>query len=153
MYFDKLRTRLNFLDEQDKYNLALDVKEILKSKKINDKVRPVEVLKSLQNFIENKDTSVKYLEVFLQAIDEKYYNDYAILMIKGEKNYISDPSWRDIIIMITSDSEVPKLRKHNNNSAVLLQFKNLFSTLAEKCIVDDEAETLENLEALNRIFR
>ncbi|PFH91402.1 hypothetical protein [Bacillus sp. AFS088145] len=153
MYFDKLRTKLNFLDEHDKYNLALDIKEILKSKKINDKVRPVEVLKSLQNFIENKDTSVKYLEVFLQAIDEKYYNDYAILMIKGEKNYISDPSWRDIIIKITSDTPVPKLSKHNNNSAVLLQFKNLFSTLAERCIVDDEGETLENLEALNRIFR
>ncbi|WP_088014530.1 hypothetical protein [Gottfriedia acidiceleris] len=154
MYFDNLRKVLKIYNNDSKTDLAIKTKEILiKNGKIKDSVRVTEIKEYLENFISGeKNTSTVYLEGFLAAIDT-YGEDYALTLIKGSKTNNSDPSWRDIMLLITNDLPIKQLKKYKGNIAIILKFKDLFSTLAEKCITNDESETLTRLETLIKIFR
>ena len=70
MYVDNVRNALKSLSRAEKEQIAKETKKILlRKEKINDSVRPVEIEKYLSNFIDGKETNIKYFEGFIEALD------------------------------------------------------------------------------------
>lgn len=151
MYLDNVRKKLATLDDKQKDEIARKTREILLEKKLISKnVRNGSVLKSLNNFINLKDTSVNYLGGFLQALDEIYPEG-------GKRALLGDKldgrnTWRNLLIRVTNDLPSPQLEKYLDEPHIIKEFKHLYVSLTKKCVTEDKDETVHMLQILNRIF-
>lgn len=65
MYIENVRNALKSFSAQERYELANLTKQILvRDGRINESVRPSEIEKYMKNFINRKETKMKYLEGF-----------------------------------------------------------------------------------------
>jgi len=152
VYVENVRNALYKLSIEDRAALAKKTKDILvKRGKIKNSVRPAEIEKYLKNFLDGKETNIKYFEGFLEALDEMYPNgaEGALLGVKVKK----EKTWRNILLNITKEVPSPKLQKYSDNEFIIKELKTLFIGLSERTIGIDVDDTLIRLRALNQLFQ
>ncbi|WP_217582037.1 hypothetical protein, partial [Lysinibacillus sp. GbtcB16] len=118
MYIENVRNTLKSLSSQEQYEIANLTKQILvRNGKINENVRPSEIARYIENFIHGKETKIKYLEGFLEAMD-LFILQGASKALLG-KQIIGQGTWRDILLNVTNDIPSDKLAKHVNNEYII----------------------------------
>lgn len=159
-YIENVRQTLQGLPEEKRKQVVLEAKKLLVESKLvrKDKIRPSSINGYMENLINGKETNVKYLEVFLEALDNVFTLGGFIALVGREnlsnmisKN-VSNVTWRDILLVITNDTPSPKLVSHTKNKFIIKEMKRLFITIVEACVVDDEGETMLRLKLMNEIL-
>lgn len=128
MYVENVRNALNNLSIEEKSSLVKYTKNILVKKgKIKNTVRPAEIERYLKNFLDEKETNIKYFEGFIEALDEMYPNGAkdALLGVRVKK----EKTWRNILLNITKEVPSPKLQKYSDNEFIIKELKTLLSQI------------------------
>ncbi|WP_419877525.1 hypothetical protein [Brevibacillus centrosporus] len=152
MYIDNVRKTLNKINRTERERLIHETKKILLSKgKINASVRPAEIEKYLDNFINGKETNIKYFEGFIEALDLLFVDGAKDAFLYGSSKKIT--TWREILLKITNDLPSKKFERYSENEFLLKEFKALFITIVEGCVDDDEEITLQRFRILNDLLK
>jgi hypothetical protein len=128
VYVENVRNALNNLSIEEKSSLVKYTKNILVKKgKIKNTVRPAEIERYLKNFLDEKETNIKYFEGFIEALDEMYPNGAkdALLGVRVKK----EKTWRNILLNITKEVPSPKLQKYSDNEFIIKELKTLLSQI------------------------
>ncbi|WHZ60088.1 hypothetical protein [Metabacillus hrfriensis] len=152
MYIENVRARISYFTESEKMQLAETARTILQERNmISSKVKPSEIMKYLDNFINHKDTKLVYLEGYLSALDRLYTEGgkNALLGQKIRKNN----TWRNLLIKITNDRVCPELEPYAEDELMIKEFKDVFITLVETFITPNRDETMQTLQVLKRLFK
>lgn len=153
MYVENVRKALSSLNRKEIERIAKETKKLLVGKeKIKESVKPVEVEGYLHNFINGKDTSIKYFEGFIEAIDLIYPDGAKEAFLFGSFKK-KTASWRNLLMKITSGIPSKKLQQFHDNEFVIRQFQLLFVSIVERCVTEDEETTLQRLQVLNDILK
>lgn len=147
MFIENVRMAIKKLSIQQKAELAQRTHDIMIKKhlKAKDKVgKPSEIIRYINNFVEAKDTSTRYLEGYLYALNEMFSEGEINALINGE---IKAKSWNNVMTKITDDISSSQLNDYIEDNEVLKQLKILFVILVNRCICNDKNETVKKIKA------
>ncbi|EST10314.1 hypothetical protein [Sporolactobacillus laevolacticus] len=145
MFIENVRSAIDKLNIQQKSDLAVKTHDIMIEKHLKDTVgKPSEIIGYIDNFVNAKDTSTRYLEGYLFALNEMCSDGEMNALISGETK---GKSWKNVLTKITDDISSPQLNDYIEDEEFLVQLKNLFITIVNHCVVGDKKESLEKIEA------
>lgn len=151
MYFDKVRSYLEGLSEEDLHEFEKIASRIIieEKKKKNEKIpsQKLRVAQNVKKFLEDK-TDTPYFEEYLMAID-KLGKSSALDVLSGRN---SKTHWRDLILAATSHTAMPdSISVHMNDKTVAKLVSDSFQALISASASSSKQQFEKNLRY--NIFR
>lgn len=152
MYVDRVRESIKKLtiDEYDEY---LERLRFVLRRIYMKKVKPSDLKKRVNGFINGKDPDIDYFEAYMLTFDELAINGgFDVLQ---NKNINMPKTWRQLLLKVTEDRPLsPDLIKYlDEDKNILIEIKALFYNSIEHCKGNSKEQFFSNLHTFNSFLK
>lgn len=150
MGIDNVRKFLDLLNEEEKEEVVNQISR--KYRYESSRKTKGQIKTAMMNFINGKNTTVEYLEVFLECIEKAFnVNNINILQGKFEKNQVDG---KDLLMKEISNISYPlHIQSHLNDEYIRKEIQGLFWNIINLCGRNEaigKNKFAENLHDVNR---
>ncbi|WP_161797405.1 hypothetical protein [Guptibacillus hwajinpoensis] len=146
----RLRDAVKALSEEDLEEF-ISITRITLRKQFNKDLKPSYIKARLYDFLDGKDTSLVFLECYLQSLDAIHYKGALTALKRGEAK--TSKTWRELMITITNDVALPiHIQKHLEDDQTSYELKILFKTIINYCEHIELDNFQDNLRITHRFL-
>ncbi|MEK5078519.1 hypothetical protein MKX73_05990 [Solibacillus sp. FSL W7-1436] len=149
MYTENIRRAIKVMEDEQYEEFLIKLRKTLKYK-LNTDVKPSELKKQVENFLQNKieKISIKYLEGYLLTLDELSVDGGFKAIFQGKVTAAN--TWRDLLIISTQDQPLPRDIDINLDDDLLIkEIKVLFINALKYCANENKETFRNNVHIIN----